>query len=435
MVSTIIHSVLLFDGQSVHQDATVTFDSSTGQITSVSRDKPPFTEGATVIDGRGHTLLPGLIDSHMHAFYHGLPPDAPEEIILQQPIKAGVTTVCDMHCDAACVERRRAQIADDLKQAHAGSGRVFVSDLKTSLLGATIKGGWPIPVVLGHNPTDELKEYVKSWPNVTEDNAEEFIKDHKARGADYIKLMQENCHSLGVPTDSIPSASLSLQTAIVKAAHAENFTVVAHATSLDGTELVLKAGTDGLAHTFVDQPPTQSVIDLYNKTNAFVIPTFVVLSSGSGENQDLRDKFADIAHTRGLIDASSKQTKRDFLGTGSSRCTVEYAYETIRRLKVEGIDILAGTDSIVGLAGTALGASLWMELELFVQKCGFTIPEALRSATYLPAKRLGFDDRGVVAPGKRADLVLVRGDVTQKLQSLWEGEGIVGVWKLGFKAG
>ena len=37
--------------------------------------------------------------------------------------------------------------------------------------------------------------------------------------------------------------------------------------------------------------------------------------------------------------------------------------------------------------------------------------------------------------GKRADLVLVKGDVTKNLESLWEGEGIVGVWKEGFKAG
>ena len=75
-----------------------------------------------------------------------------------------------------------------------------------------------------------------------------------------------------------------------------------------------------------------------------------------------------------------------------------------------------------------------MELELYIEKCGFTTEEALHSATALPAKRFGFTDRGEVAEGKRADLVLVKGDVTKSLRSLWEGEGIVGVWKEGLKA-
>jgi imidazolonepropionase-like amidohydrolase len=99
-----------------------------------------------------------------------------------------------------------------------------------------------------------------------------------------------------------------------------------------------------------------------------------------------------------------------------------------------GIDVCAGTDAVGGLKGTGVGPSLWMELEMYVEKCGMSVAEALKSATAVPARRFGFSDRGVVAEGKRADLVLVKGDVTQKLQDLWEGDGIVAVWKQGFKA-
>src|SRR4051812_37507897 len=99
MAPTIIHSVLLFDGTSVHQDATVSFDSSTGLITSVSKEKSGFPQGATVIDGNGHTLLPGLIESHMHVHGLHLPEGSDENDILRSPLRSGVTTVCDMHSD------------------------------------------------------------------------------------------------------------------------------------------------------------------------------------------------------------------------------------------------------------------------------------------------------------------------------------------------
>lgn len=69
---------------------------------------------------------------------------------------------------------------------------------------------------------------------------------HKKDGADYIKLMQENCCSLAFPTNSIPVASLELQKAVVEAAHQQGLPVVGHATAVESTEIVLKAGADGL---------------------------------------------------------------------------------------------------------------------------------------------------------------------------------------------
>lgn len=156
MAPTIIHSVLLFDGTSVHQDATVSFDSSSGLITSVSKDKSGFPQGATVIDGHGHTLLPGLIESHMHVHGLHLPEGSDENDILRSPLRSGVTTVCDMHSDLGTVNTWRKRIAEEMKQVKAGGGTVSLSDLKTALLGATIAGGWPGPIVLGPNPTDEV---------------------------------------------------------------------------------------------------------------------------------------------------------------------------------------------------------------------------------------------------------------------------------------
>lgn len=76
---------------------------------------------------------------------------------------------------------------------------------------------------------------------------------HKKDGADYIKLMQENCCSLKFPTNSIPVATLELQTAVVKAAHEHGMPVLGHATSIESTEIILKSGADGLVRDLVSR--------------------------------------------------------------------------------------------------------------------------------------------------------------------------------------
>lgn len=72
MATTIIHSVLLFDGYSFETSpVTVTFSASSGTIVSVSKDKfdgSSAPKNATVIDGSGQTLLPGLIEGHSKSF-------------------------------------------------------------------------------------------------------------------------------------------------------------------------------------------------------------------------------------------------------------------------------------------------------------------------------------------------------------------------------
>lgn len=161
------------------------------------------------------------------------------------------------------------------------------------------------------------------------------------------------------------------------------------------------------------------------------MPTLVVLTSLTGEEQAWRQRFADIASLKGLIDETEKENMLKSLNAPAEGASIEHAYESLRQLKAAGIEIVAGTDSVAGLQGTAIGPSLWQELLMYVEKCGFTIEEALRSATEVGARRFGFDDRGTVEQGKKADLVLVKGNVTEKLECLWEGEGVVNVWKEG----
>jgi len=88
----------------------------------------------------------------------------------------------------------------------------------------------------------------------------------------------------------------------------------------------------------------------------------------------------------------------------------------------------SGTDAAKGVHGTVPGLSLHQELSLYVDHCDFTAIEALRSATSITAKRFKLNDRGRVAVGLKADLLMVKGDPTTDIQCTMD---IAGVWRGG----
>jgi len=100
------------------------------------------------------------------------------------------------------------------------------------------------------------------------------------------------------------------------------------------------------------------------------------------------------------------------------------AEDNVRRLADAGVTLLAGTDA--PNPGTVFGASLHRELELLV-RCGISPAQALAAATAEPARVFGLADRGRVAAGQRADLVLVSGDpltditATRAIERIWRG--------------
>lgn len=143
---------------------------------------------------------------------------------------------------------------------------------------------------------------------------------------------------MGFP--GIPAASLELQTALTKAAHSHGRLAIAHATSFEDTLLVLRAGVDALMHCFTDLPPTDELIEAYKKNNAFLVPTLVIDASATGEEQELRDRFAAKATPQQLT-PRVKENMCKCLGLGVPGATVKNSYETVKKLKAAGIDIVA----------------------------------------------------------------------------------------------
>ncbi len=103
------------------------------------------------------------------------------------------------------------------------------------------------------------------------------------------------------------------------------------------------------------------------------------------------------------------------------------ARESVRRLHAAGIRILAGTDA--PNPNTTHGASVHEELQQLV-RAGLSPTESLVAATSGPAAVFGLTDRGRIAVGLRADLLLVNGDPTRRISHT---RSIVAIWKNGYR--
>lgn len=381
----VIRNVRVFDGVRAIQKADVWVEN--GAIKAVGEHlKTPA--GVRSIDGTGDTLLPGFIDAHAHAF----------GTALKDALIFGVTTELDMFTEyhyAAQIRKEQAE-GKDLDLADLRSAGTLV----TAPHGHGTEYGMPIPTI--------------SSP----DEAQAFVDARIAEGSDYIKIIYDDGKTYGL---NIPTISKETLAAVIAAGHKRGKLVVVHIGSLQGARDAIACGADGLAHLFVDTAPDPEFAKFVAEHHTFVVGTLSVLASitqvpsGKSLAEDTR------VQPYLSIEAASN------LGRSFGKKSGEFSYvqETVRQLKAQHVPLLAGTDA--PNPGTAHGASIHCEMELLVG-AGLTPTEALAAATSVPASAFHLDDRGKIAPGKRADLVLVKGDPTADIKATRD---IVSVWKLG----
>ena len=378
----------VFDGAKLIPETTVVIRD--GVISAIGADAS-VPAGATVIDGRGKTLLPGLIDAHTHTF-------APEH--LRAAVMFGVTTELDMFTLASFAAARRAEQA-----AGKADGR---ADLFSAGTLVTAPGG--------HGT-----EYGILIPTITApEQAETFVAARVEEGSDYIKIVYDD-GSPNMPFKTIDEPTL---TAVIRAARASKKRAVVHVMALEFARRAISAGADGLVHLFIDRPADDAFIRLAADRKVFIIPTLTVLESvyraGGGAAFS-----SDPALAPYLSIDSVRSLKSAFPGKAAAPEVQKIPGETVKRLKAAGVRILAGTDC--DNPGTAHGASIHRELELLVA-AGLSPTEALAAATSETAIAFGLSDRGRIAPGLRADLLLVEGDPTDIVTAT---RRIAGVWKQG----
>lgn len=284
--------------------------------------------------------------------------------------------------------------------------------------------------MLGHGKTRQALDTIKSWPNLTDPSlADAYVARQVAEsGASYIKIMHEIGDTLSLPM-SLPHPNIEPWKAVVKAAHDRGLIAVGHAFSHQGALDLLKAGIDGLTHIWMDEPMSDELLDLMKKNNAHCNPTLSCVASQSRQGYELKLAFSqDPLAQRMLFDP----TPQEYLALGNEKSSVEHAYEHTKALYRAGIPLLVGSDSSGQDKGQKYGLTLHMEIWQMIHVIGMTPIEALRSTTSLTADRFKIHDRGRVAEGKKADLVMVQGDIRELLRSRETlCLPMVGVWRDG----
>jgi imidazolonepropionase-like amidohydrolase len=336
---------------------------------------PEGAARAATLDFPGATLLPGLVDAHVHlvASGHpdlaaGLPKSEAERTIAavvnaRRQLESGVTLVRDLGApgDEAVLVGRAVEAG-----AIAGP-RVVAAGPAVTMTG-------------GHIP---YLGRVNDGP----DAMRTAVRANLAMGARCIKVVATG----GVLTPGVdprePAYTQPELDALVEEAHRLGLTVAAHAIGEGGVAAALRAGVDSVEHgMFLDE----AAIELFLATGARLSATFSApwgILGGPSVPGWIKDR---------------------------ARPAAEAQVRSFRAAVQAGVPAVAGTD-----AGTPDNPHGEVAREVaFMVEAGLDVLAAVRAATAEAADLLGVDDRGVLRPGAAADVLVADGDVTADVGAL-----------------
>ena len=324
-----------------------------------------------VLDIGGRTLMPGLVDAHVHVSAFDLPkplkgePAVPPEVKhhfiaagLREMLRMGITTVRDVGAfgDDVLHARRAIELGAFEGPRVLACGRI---------ISATSPGGAHfVDMYREADGPDEMRKATR----------EQF-----RRGADFIKIMTTGARSV-VLEDPEPAQMTREEIAtVVEEAHRMGFRVAAHCEGLDGTRIAIEEGVDTIEHG-LELHRAPELLAAMAESGQILVPTLSCFF-------DISETHACLWSPR-LVELAKRQR--------------EEAHLTVQAARAAGVRMAMGFDSMPH------GQSA---LELVrMHEAGLSALEAIEAATSGGAAACGLDDVGRLEPGYVADLVVVDGD-------------------------
>jgi imidazolonepropionase-like amidohydrolase len=373
-----------------------------GRVQRVGRNvKVPDAE---TIDLDGHYVLPGLIDLHVHpGMMVGLRMEANSQTRerikrdLQLWLRYGVTTVQSLGTDRP--------FAFDI-QAEQAQGTFTGARLVSVGNGFSVKGGAPPESLLRMDPPGPIRS---DDPAVVRDSIHELA----GRGASGVKLWYDDWYG------QHRKMTRELAETIIQTCREVNLTSYAHVYSVEDAKDLIGYGLQVLAHMPRDREVDQDLINLMRRRGVAALPTLVVPESNVAYADEPDWLEADPLFARFLPPGSVEFLRNDVL-----RSDLEHAKRNTQAMYEADVRLGFGTDA--GAANRVIGWSEHRELWLLVEECGVRPAAALRMATLGSAEILGRgDELGQIAPGRRADLVVLRDN---PLEIITNSRSIESVW-------
>ena len=400
-----ITNATLIDGTGADPMGNATIVVEDERIAAVGADVE-VPRDAEVIDAGGRTVMPGMIDCHVHLLFH---PASLQERLLTPPtlqtfygarnakwtLDAGITSARDaggtpqgfkMAIDRGLIPGPRLKIAvSPLSQTGGHGDSTMPSGVRPRVLGS-LGPEWPEGVVDG---ADEVRKAVRL---------------NLRAGADFIKLMSTG----GVLSPSDEPSHTQFTPAeiavMVEEAAAAGKTCMAHAQGTQGIKNAVRAGVESIEHgIWLDD----EVIAEMKQRNTFLVPTLVapLWVLRNAENAP-----------GSVLPQSVRKTKE----------VMEDHRASIARAIASGVRVAMGTDSGVGPHGKNAE-----ELEHYVA-CGMTAMQAIVSTTKVASECAHISkDAGTLEAGKYADLLIIDGDPLADIKILQDKEKLALIMQAG----
>ncbi len=393
--------------------------------------KIKLAANATVIDGTGKYMMPGMTDAHVHFFQSGglyTRPDAIDlrkvapydkelawvhnnmEDLLRRYVRAGITSVVDVGASYSFLHQR------DSFANKAYAPTIYMT-------GPLLTSYEPL-VFVGLKNEEPFKLFT------TAENAKQFVQEQLAYHPDFIKIWF--IVSLGGDIEKTARKYEPIIKAIVDEAHKNNLKVAVHATERIAAEIAVQNGADFLVHSVEDEIVTDDFIKLLKAKKTVLCPTLVVADGyantfGQKQHFSLYDlttanpqQIGSLYDLKHLPDTTRINGMKKYYNDAKTVARNMHE-DSVRKINLKkmvdaGITIAAGTDA--GNTGTQHVSSYMSELKA-MKESGITNWQLLQTATINGAKILSNESKtGSITIGKNADLILLNANPVDNIDNL-----------------
>lgn len=388
---TILHCGQLVDTKKVTILTEMSVIIEGTKITQVQKGYIPAATGDQLIDLKNKTVMPGLIDMHVHMesetnpnnYLNGFTWNGPDYafqsvVFAEKTLMAGFTSVRDLGGSGANISLRNA-----INKEWVKGPRVYTA-------------GKSIATTGGHaDPTNNYRKDLMGDPGPKDgvvngpDDCAKAVRQRYKEGSDLIKITATG-GVLSMAKDGSGAQFTEEEVkAIVATAKDYGFKVAAHAHGAEGMKRAVLGGVNSIEHgTYM----SEEVMELMKQKGTYLVPT-IIAGKSSADSAKKLGYYPEIVRAKALVVGN-------------------YIQATFAKAYKAGVKIAFGTD-----AGVYAHGKNWMEF-VYMTEAGMPILEAIRSATVSAADLLGDDRLGVIEKDKLADIIAIDGDPTKDVKNM-----------------
>jgi len=378
-----------------------------GRLVAVgARGAVQVPAGATRVDVSGKTIMPAMINAHVHMGYEGYTTwgarnHTPENLLdhLQREAFYGVAAATSV---GSSPTEMSLQFQKDQQ-----AGKFPPVARYLFMPGMAPPNGGPDHILrVATNELHVVNEVT------TPAEAREAVQRMDKQGIRHVKLWYDD------RGNTYPKLSPEVMQAIIDEAHARKMTVHAHAIQMADQKAVVAAGADVLVHMVQRQPLDQEYLTLLREKRPYWA---TVISLGDPVEVCNKDPFFEeamppsvVAKIRATMDRASLVPSCGPLPSTAAERERQMAINFPKMIEA-GVKLVLATDTGIH-PGHTFGSGEHVELARWVQ-LGLPTSEAIVAATKTPAELMGLTDLGTLAPGKRASFIVLDGNPLENIRS------------------